>query len=1835
MPEIFIRHSFIQLFSCLILCLSLQLNALQAPNAKIESTSEVYFNALGTPLKQTTAVATTAVFSVLLTKVAEAVTGCERTLNNNDEITLDYSLVNQGFMPVESKFIRLDNLSVDASLIELTLPEGITFNRQKNTQTPFGQWIVLPKNEAGWQKVTSWQGQSPLQKVALMLNAPFSAKAQVDVTFPLVVSDANVLVRDLVFLLEVDANADGSANFQLSASCINDNPAPSPDITVHFEQIQPNLTGPFAYNDESIFSTASPYILDEEPVYQLPQSAVFIRAVIPTANQDPNQKERVIAEVSSTKTSASLSLRLLETAVNSGVFRSEAALSLSSEKTTGETCLQRETEPLLTSEAIEGCLLQAALADGLTVTIIDPETNLPVRDQGQTVADYTVKQHLTGRVFDSILGKAVADLTVTVFDLATENIVSTVQTDDNGVYLFDQLPEGTYALSIENAAQYQFPSTVPENLLADSIDEASYGLDGYLGRSPDSGIIMLKATGFPLTVNLPVDQKATNRLVVTKTVNQPEAELGDRVRYEVTVKNRLPQTAVDVALVDQLPFGFKLEPDSLKLAGEPIKPIQTDDGFQINLGDLVYEQEKQLTYVVKLTAGALDSNGINHAYAFNSTTKSNTAKAKVKVVQQGLLSDKAIIFGKLFIDDQCQMNETAEKWPVAGVRLYLENGAFVVTDENGQYSFYGIDPGLHVLKLDSSTLPLGIKPYAFEQAFAYDAESRFIDLMPGDFHQANFAFNCPEGAKRKALYEALRKRNQSINGDWLLEDAVQFKGSLSSTSNRQLQSNTTDGDLGKGLLTQQGAEQVVKEEKTVLSSKQTMPSAKAIATEISREAARKGQWLWPLGEESYDGKVMYVTRLGINPILYLNGEPVSASLLGENAQHDQNQLQVHAWYRLPFISGENKLVVKGLDPFGNERTLVAERVVFQPDAPQKLTLTIADKTLAADRGRSSTQVTIQLLDQYGKKAKGSAFVTLTQSAGDWVESDLQKETPGFQVRVKQGEAIVHLKSSLYKGVAEIKAHWQNQQVKKQITFVEPQREMIAVGFIDLNGRLNHLSSGKVKPTDQADGFDQSFTVQGETAVFLKGKIKGDLLLTLSYDNKKPDDTGLLSTIDPNAYYPIYGDASIKGYDAQSTSRLYVKLEKSQNSVMWGDFQTDQQQVINNSLSTTRQTLTGLASALSFGRVNFKTFAAEVDRKQYQEEIPGNGTATFYQLEHTPILLGSEQVLVRIRDRDNNGIIIEERLLTINEDYVLDIYSGHLRLFTPLPRYENDNPVSLFIDYQTTEKVDSYLLAGASGEIKLNEQLSLGGAVVHNDDVESGSSLASAHVEFEWDNDHSLIAETAYQHHKDSEKVAAQAHRIELKSQWHDSARTRIHYSQADDTFENSASTVTGGQQELKIDGELDLNENQEIKAQISNSEYADGRSRFLAGVDFKQRFDALQVTVGTHHIVQKNPTEKDQVQTAKLRLGQGFNWFDRAGNLYAEYEQDISNSDRYALALGSELTIKPGVTAFIEHDLLASFSAMTSLDTGQERQITQLGVRADITDTTQGYSTLRMRGAIDEDALNIVNGIRSQFEWIEGLTINPSVEVINQLDGEDQNNEEGYAVSVSVMDTRSKNAKKSLRIENRQTAKADYYAFDMAYAARYSTDWTGLYMNRLNWIEGKAGELDQYDNLFTLGSAYRPKFSSFWQALFFYQWKNEQRVDSKNAHIFSMHHHFNWPNQAKLMSRFAFKHQLQSIDDDNYFSQVFLKGLRFNYPLTDRFELDLRMGYLSTAWNEDHRLSAGFGVYYLLDKNLRLGALYNFIGFDEQDLDSQGYHAQGINFGVQFKFDEDLFRWLK
>ncbi len=47
---------------------------------------------------------------------------------------------------------------------------------------------------------------------------------------------------------------------------------------------------------------------------------------------------------------------------------------------------------------------------------------------------------------------------------------------------------------------------------------------------------------------------------------------------------------------------------------------------------------------------------------------------------------------------------------IAGVRVYLEDGRYAVTDDEGKYHFEGLTPGSHVVQLDTITLPAELEP---------------------------------------------------------------------------------------------------------------------------------------------------------------------------------------------------------------------------------------------------------------------------------------------------------------------------------------------------------------------------------------------------------------------------------------------------------------------------------------------------------------------------------------------------------------------------------------------------------------------------------------------------------------------------------------------------------------------------------------------------------------------------------------------------------------------------------------------------------------------------------------------------------------------------------------------------------------------------------------------------------------------------------------------------------------------------------------------------------------------------------------------------------------------
>ena len=110
-----------------------------------------------------------------------------------------------------------------------------------------------------------------------------------------------------------------------------------------------------------------------------------------------------------------------------------------------------------------------------------------------------------------------------------------------------------------------------------------------------------------------------------------------------------------------------------------------------------------LRYVAVVAAGAAGSTLVNRAAArADGGNESNSASAAV-LLREELFTSVGLLLGRVFAGT-CDTTVDAGEG-VAGVRVYLEDGRYAVTDDEGKYHFEGVTPGSHVVQLDPITLP--------------------------------------------------------------------------------------------------------------------------------------------------------------------------------------------------------------------------------------------------------------------------------------------------------------------------------------------------------------------------------------------------------------------------------------------------------------------------------------------------------------------------------------------------------------------------------------------------------------------------------------------------------------------------------------------------------------------------------------------------------------------------------------------------------------------------------------------------------------------------------------------------------------------------------------------------------------------------------------------------------------------------------------------------------------------------------------------------------------------------------------------------------------------------
>ena len=128
-------------------------------------------------------------------------------------------------------------------------------------------------------------------------------------------------------------------------------------------------------------------------------------------------------------------------------------------------------------------------------------------------------------------------------------------------------------------------------------------------------------------------------------------------------------------------------------------------------------------------------------------------------VTGGVFANEACIVGKVFVDCNRNHIQDPEELGIPGVRLYFEDGLYLISDTEGKYSYCGLKPITHVLKVDRSTMPTGSVLTTSSNRNAGDAGSLFIDAKFGELQRADFV----EGSCKPAVLEQVKARRAQGN----------------------------------------------------------------------------------------------------------------------------------------------------------------------------------------------------------------------------------------------------------------------------------------------------------------------------------------------------------------------------------------------------------------------------------------------------------------------------------------------------------------------------------------------------------------------------------------------------------------------------------------------------------------------------------------------------------------------------------------------------------------------------------------------------------------------------------------------------------------------------------------------------------------------------------------------------------------------------------------------------------------------------------------------------------------------------------------------------------------
>jgi flagellar motor protein MotB len=310
-----------------------------------------------------------------------------------------------------------------------------------------------------------------------------------------------------------------------------------------------------------------------------------------------------------------------------------------------------------------------------------------------------------------------------------------------------------------------------------------------------------------------------------------------------------------------------------------------------------------------------------------------------------------------------------------------------------------------------------------------------------------------------------------------------------------------------------------------------------------------------------------------------------------------------------------------------------------------------------------------------------------------------------------------------------------------------------VAIADVTASANATKGPARLVTNEAGQYDNNLSLDGRLAFFTTGKFGDQWQLTASADTlegpveslfsnfmqKTPD--AMFRRINPDYYYPTYGDDSTTEEAAPTLGKFYAKLKNRSHYGLWGNFKIG---YTDNRLAHVDRTLYGAnlhfepAATTSFGEKRFVLdgFAAQPGTVAGRDEFRGTGGSLYY-LRRQDIMAGSDRVRIEIRDKAS-GMVVGVKNLIASLDYNIDYLQGRIMLSTPLSPVASDNllvvtdvspgnEAYLVVRYEYStgfEKMDN-LSTGGRAHVWIGDHVKVGATHNKNTDPGAESTLSGA------------------------------------------------------------------------------------------------------------------------------------------------------------------------------------------------------------------------------------------------------------------------------------------------------------------------------------------------------------------------------------------------------------------------------------------------------------------------------------------------------------------------------